>query len=122
MPDSDMSSPGQESRPYSEVSDSGYAEYAADNFTLDMTQPGFTVLRGTCPRCEDFMVYPVLEDVYKTTRPNDGGGTSKTPGESDSSGRVEPMICTCEGEHPGRPAGAEGCGAYWSLRLTFEPR
>lgn len=122
MPDSDISSPGQEPRPYNEVSDPGYAECAAGKFTLDMSQPGFPVLRGTCPRCKDFMIYPVLDDVYKTIRPNDDGATSETSGEAGSGGRVEPMICTCEAEHPGKPTGAEGCGAYWSLRLTFEPR
>lgn len=122
MPNPYISSRDQGARSYTEVTDPGYAECAAATFTLDMSQPGYPVLRGACPRCKDFMLYPVLDDVYKTIRSNRSSGTSNAPGKAVDGGRVEPMICTCENEHPERPAGAEGCGAYWSLHLTFEPQ
>jgi hypothetical protein len=29
----------------------------------------------------------------------------------------EPVICTCEEPHDGRPEGQVGCGAYWNFIL-----
>jgi hypothetical protein len=31
---------------------------------------------------------------------------------------VEPMMCDCGENHPDRPDGLSGCGAYWKLALT----
>jgi hypothetical protein len=33
-------------------------------------------------------------------------------------GHKEPMMCTCEDEHPNRPEGFSGCGAYWTLTIS----
>ncbi len=116
-------SPDRNPLPYREVSEGDYAQRAADqNFVLDMSEPGVPILRGTCPRCSDFMIFPVLEDVYKVISPKNQHAALAAKGAGDSRDQIEPMICTCEKEHPGRPAQAEGCGAYWKLRLMFEPR
>lgn len=105
---------------YREVTEPGYAQRAADhNFVLDAAGSDLAVLRGACPRCGDFMTFPVFTWLYKAARPK-GQGTSYAKQVAGQDGQFEPMICTCEEEHPGRPAKEEGCGAYWKLRITFE--
>ena len=27
-------------------------------------------------------------------------------------------MCTCEDDHPNRPEGLSGCGAYWTLTIS----
>jgi hypothetical protein len=124
MPAQDNPSSGRNALlPYRELSEDDYAQRAADrNFVLDVSEPGFPILRGTCPRCGHFMLFPVLEEVYKAVRPENEQKPSPAKGGTKGKEQTEPMICTCEEEHPGRPAEAEGCGAYWKLLLTFEPR
>ena len=65
------------------------------------------------------MIYPVLEEVYKAVLPSKQRTAAK--GGNESHDQIEPMICTCEKEQPGMPR-LQGCGAYWKLRLTYEPR
>lgn len=33
---------------------------------------------------------------------------------------LQEMACKCLSSHDGRPAGSQGCGAFWSLRLAAE--
>jgi hypothetical protein len=104
--------------PYREVSEDDYAKLAADrNFVLEAPAGGLPVLSGTCPRCRDFMIFPVIDRYYRAVQREEEPEIA----DDQAHDRVEPLICTCVGEHPGRPAGAEGCGAYWTLRLTLEP-
>lgn len=28
------------------------------------------------------------------------------------------MICTCDSDHPNRPVGFKGCGAFWDVTIT----
>jgi hypothetical protein len=34
--------------------------------------------------------------------------------------RVEAVLCTSSSDHPGRPEGAVGCGAYWMTEIPTE--
>ncbi len=105
--------------PYLDISEDDYAQRAADgNFVLDVAAPGSAILSGRCPRCGHSMTFPVLTDYFpkgvwheKTSAA--GKGKRET---------VEPMVCLCRDEHPGKPADVEGCGAHWKLILKFEPR
>ncbi|MEV4758493.1 hypothetical protein AB0J86_25775 [Micromonospora sp. NPDC049559] len=102
--------------PYAEVTEPGYAERAAATFQAARPAPGTLLLTGPCPRCGTVIQVPVVDGVYKTTgRFRVGGRREPAPSE-----RLEPLICTCEEEHPGRPAGRAGCGAYWLLRITVD--
>lgn len=103
------SSPAEPRRSYDEVTDPRYAEKAA-SFTLTQIPGGF-VLNGPCPRCEDPMEYPHVDEVYRNIRRRSG-----RPAPGSHSTKL-PMICTCSDEHTGQPPGAYGCGAYWNLTL-----
>lgn len=101
--------------PYAEVTESDYAERAAATFRASRPAPGTLVLTGPCPRCDTVIRVPVVDGVYK--------GPSRfrlgTQREPEPPQRLEPLICTCEEEHPGRPAGRVGCGAYWLQQITI---
>ncbi|PKV98884.1 hypothetical protein ATK86_0914 [Nocardia fluminea] len=36
---------------------------------------------------------------------------------SQGIGKVEPHMCVCGLDHPGRPDGIPGCGAHWNITL-----
>jgi hypothetical protein len=36
-------------------------------------------------------------------------------GKQNDADTVEPMLCTCDDDHPHRPEGRKGCGAYWNF-------
>jgi hypothetical protein len=99
--------------PYRETTDAAYADTAAATFTASTPAAGVLMLTGPCPRCATVIQIPVVDGVYKglRLRRREPAPTSPTP-------RVEPMICTCEEPHEGRPADRIGCGAYWLLELT----
>ncbi|MFI6264176.1 hypothetical protein [Micromonospora sp. NPDC051006] len=94
--------------PYAEVTDDGYAVWAAETFTAREYGPA-VLLSGDCPRCRHPSTYPVVEHVYKHVAPS----PSDDPG-------YRTVLCACEAEHPARPAGLTGCGAYWTLLLEVE--
>ncbi|MET7871183.1 hypothetical protein [Streptomyces cyaneofuscatus] len=106
--------------PYQEVTRPEYATIAASAFTAEQAGPDVTVLRGPCPRCGAVIEALVVADVFQGVRSFGdiirGRRAAPQPGE-----HVEPMACTCADEHPNRPEGRVGCGAYWKLLLTTEP-
>jgi hypothetical protein len=71
-------------------------------------EPDAWIYSGPCPRC--------THTAYKrfaisTIRMFEEGE------QVDEQTRT--MRCTCEHAHEGREPGAEGCGAWWGLALTF---
>jgi len=97
--------------PYLETTDPAYGEQAASSFAVEEVTPGALRVCGPCPRCGDPIEVPVVTRVYR--------GRRRAAGETMS----VPIDCTCEGhDHPGRPDGRAGCGAYWNLTLRGEPR
>lgn len=99
--------------PYAETTDDEYARFVARIFTVTEPQPGTLVLSGMCPRCSAPIDIPVITEVFRAwrSRPDRAGGEP----------RAEPMACTCDEDHPDRPDGLHGCGAYWTL-LVPRPR
>jgi hypothetical protein len=73
-----------------------------------VTDGGSITFAGPCPRCDDPMSCTV-----------DIGPTPRMDGEEDVIPRVGPeryvVYCNCSGDHAGRPAGEEGCGAFGAL-------
>ncbi len=89
---------------FEEVTDDAFGERSA-SFEVRPTEGG-VILHGPCPRCGDVMEFAHVERVYR------GLGRRRRHYESSS---VINVACTCSGEHPGRPAGEVGCGAYWNI-------
>ncbi|QFZ20597.1 hypothetical protein [Saccharothrix syringae] len=96
--------------PYEEITEQSYAETAAASFTVTEVSSAILLLRGACPRCGAALEVPLVGGVFNGMR-----GVS--PEAADTDGHVEPMACTCEHDHPNRPEGMTGCGAYWNLRI-----
>lgn len=103
--------------PYVEISDDTYSESAAKNFTVTEAAPGTLVLRGPCPRCAAIIETPVVSSIFRSSRSLADWLPRRAP-EIAGSDWVEPMMCTCEDEHPGRPQGRTGCGAHWTLTIS----
>lgn len=103
--------------PYQEMTEDGYAELAAQMFTVEQAEPGMYVLRGPCPRCKAIVDIPVVLSVFEGMRAlaHPLLASSQTASGGDF---VEPVLCTCEDEHPKRPEGRVGCGAYWTLIIA----
>ena len=100
--------------PYREVTEPNYAQQVAQTFTLEKPHAGITILRGNCPRCDALLELPVVDTMFQGMRTvSDLFHRRWTTSPADD--HVEPMICLCEDEHPGRPEGRTGCGAYWTL-------
>jgi len=100
--------------PYQEITQDGYASRAAPTFTIEEPRPGLRVLRGQCPRCEAIIEIPVMSSVFDGMRSLSDlfrSGTRKAV----SSETIEPVLCTCNHDHPGRPGDRHGCGAYWNF-------
>ncbi|MFJ3791256.1 hypothetical protein [Kitasatospora sp. NPDC090091] len=88
--------------PYQPVTEPGYAA-AATTFEVHTYDDGALTVNGPCPRCGALLEVPVFDKAFRAV-----GG---------SSGPVL-IICNCEDhQHPGRPAGRRGCGAYWKFLL-----
>ncbi|GAA2746151.1 hypothetical protein GCM10010440_36740 [Kitasatospora cinereorecta] len=99
---------------YEEITNLRFATAAA-SFEALPTRGG-VILRGTCPRCADPMEFPHVDRVYRMTLPGRSTAARRSGAEQD----VVHMICTCTADHPGRPEGLDGCGAYWNVRLGPE--
>lgn len=95
--------------PYREITDQQYAITAAGEFEIEEYRPGILTLRGPCPRCGAIIEIPVVGQVVKGVTPE-----ALSFGEASE---WEPVICTCEEPHEGRPEGRVGCGAYWNFIL-----
>lgn len=98
---------------YEEVSEDFYAErfLAAAKVTEDADS---VELIGPCPGCGHVMTFLITE--YAAHRHWFGFRFQQllNPGPDPE---PVPMLCTCEEDHPGRPAEGVGCGAYWNVRL-----
>jgi len=111
-------SPGQKTPlPYAETTDDAYSATAAKSFTATKLAEGTLVLRGPCPRCHAVIDIPVVSSVFRGSRSLGGWLRAQAPRPSEDS-YTEPMLCTCQDDHPDRPAGRSGCGAYWSLTIS----
>ncbi|WP_406078902.1 hypothetical protein [Micromonospora sp. NBC_00858] len=94
--------------PYAEVTDEAYAAQTAASFTVREFE--FAVLlSGRCPRCDHTTTSTVVDELYRRDTP----AAAQDPG-------YRTVLCECETDHPARPAGLRGCGAYWTLRLEVE--
>jgi hypothetical protein len=102
--------------PYREITEDRYASSAAEQFKVEEAEPGTLVLSGPCPRCGWVMEVPVVDSIFTTTR-----GIRfwrRRPHAAAAESYVEPMVCDCDEDHPGRPEGLSGCGAYWTLTIS----
>jgi hypothetical protein len=102
--------------PYVETTDEAYADFTAQNFTVEKVEPGTIILRGPCPRCHAMIDIPVVDLVFRSTR--EILFWRRHTRSPEPRARVEPMMCTCEDEHPNRPDGLYGCGAYWTVTIS----
>lgn len=101
--------------PYEECTDATYAEHA-EGFAIEQVGRS-TVLRGTCRRCEHAMEYIISGHVVRTAARwpfSRARSEPPTPPTTD----IEMMICTCDADHPHRPSGFSGCGAFWNVTLS----
>ncbi|MEU5869063.1 MULTISPECIES: hypothetical protein [unclassified Nonomuraea] len=105
--------------PYKEVTDEAYARLAAGSFTVEEPRPGTLILRGPCPRCRAPIEIPLVSGIVRSPRAV-GERLRRRPRPQQET--VEPMMCTCEDDHPNRPEGRYGCGAYWTLTVSAGPR
>lgn len=103
--------------PYTEITDDTYAVDAAKSFTVTEQGRGTLVLRGPCPRCRALIDIPVVSSIFRSSSSVGGWLRAGTPKAAEA-GHDEPMMCTCEDEHPDRPEGRSGCGAYWVLTIS----
>jgi hypothetical protein len=102
--------------PYAETTDDAYAEFAMRHFTVEEIEPGTLVLRGRCPRCRAVTESPVVDAIFRSTRGLRFWRRASPP--VAAAPHVEPMMCDCGEDHPDRPDGLAGCGAYWTLTIT----
>lgn len=103
--------------PYREITNLTYAEDAAESFTVTELARGTLVLRGPCPRCHALIDIPVVSSIFRSSRSVSSRLRSRAPKTTEAV-HEEPMMCTCEDEHPNRPNGRSGCGAYWTLTIS----
>jgi hypothetical protein len=103
----------EEPLPYEEISLPEFAERAARSFTVERRRPGGLVLRGPCPRCGAVMEYVTVDHLIEGTL----GPRSWRRRREVQAENVErlPLYCRCDDQHPRRPDGRRGCGAYWIL-------
>jgi hypothetical protein len=99
--------------PYLEITQDGYAEQAARTFSIEEAEPGDYVLRGPCPRCGAVVDIPVVAGIFDGSR-----SLAHRPQPGDGGKFTEPVICTCEDDHPNRPPERFGCGAYWNFVIV----
>ena len=111
--------------PFREETSDDYAIHAAQTFDVVMSRDGSMALVGSCKRCEHAMEYLIAKDgvtkswVRRAAGPQNRAGRPAValPAPADGENGVQ-MICTCEDEHPGRPADYLGCGAWWNVAVT----
>ncbi|MFH0240950.1 hypothetical protein ACGRHY_00575 [Streptomyces sp. HK10] len=92
--------------PYREETEDRYADDYASGLRVLSADNESVVLSGRCPRCGCACTYLHVRRVFRRIR--------REPRE-----RWVPVMCTCAADHPGRPAGEEGCGAYWNVVLEW---
>ncbi|GAB7110956.1 hypothetical protein JCM4814A_92740 [Streptomyces phaeofaciens JCM 4814] len=102
----------REPLPYVEITDEDYGRRAADEFTVEEVHSGTLILRGPCPRCRASLEIPVVSTIVHH---RSFGRHLRRVHRPRAADQVEPMMCTCEDDHPNRPNGHYGCGAYWTV-------
>jgi hypothetical protein len=108
--------PGPSQLPYQEITDDSFAGKAAPTFRIEEPRAGMRVLRGQCPRCDAIIDIPVMPTVFEGNRWFITGLFHRGDGEPRAADAVEHVLCTCDmHNHPGRPEGRRGCGAYWNF-------
>jgi hypothetical protein len=55
---------------YSEETSEEFAEKAAVSFTVTRPRKGTLVLSGVCPRCSAPMVFPTVDQLYRSEVPD----------------------------------------------------
>jgi hypothetical protein len=112
--------PGEPEPPlrYEEITKNEYAEHAATTFSAEPTGGGAIVVRGSCMRCGHLMEYLIGHDVVRVARWRPASRARPAPPAAEELEHVEHMICTCEGDHPGKPEQFTGCGAFWDLAVS----
>ncbi|MEU4827092.1 hypothetical protein AB0H37_34915 [Actinomadura sp. NPDC023710] len=88
------------------------AAFLAEDFAYEIVDDG-VVLRGRCPRCRATVEANAFENVV-VRKGAEGGSFVQGP-------HPIPVYCTCLLDHPGRPEGIEGCGAYWRITMNGQP-
>jgi len=96
--------------PFDEVTDGAYAQTFLATHTAAENRRGVD-LRGRCPRCGDPMDFPIVTEIFQSTVAPGHSADRNSPDEKT-------VLCTCQADHPDKPAGEKGCGAYWNIRLT----
>jgi hypothetical protein len=111
-----MTEPAHDSCPYAETTKKEYAKWAA--VTFKVTEEGdATMLSGFCPQCHGAIEIWLFDEVVRDWFPRFRRGARRDVAPEPQG---EPMICTCKLDHPDRPPGNEGCGAYWNMVLVAE--
>ena len=84
-----------------------WAEAVGSSFRFEGREHDWKFV-GACPRCRHYVSLDVV-----------GDGTTVFRGRSAV---AEPMVvrCNCGSDHPGRPDGSMGCGAYAVVELEWE--
>ncbi|MEV2241398.1 hypothetical protein [Micromonospora sp. NPDC049891] len=100
--------PVAEPLPYAEVTDDGYATRVAETFSVRRYGPA-VLLSGDCPRCQHPITCPIVGEVYR----REASQAPVDPG-------YRTLLCSCAADHPTRPDGLAGCGAYWTVTLEVE--
>jgi hypothetical protein len=108
--------------PYVETTEDAYGEEAAKSFSVIELPHDTLLLRGPCPRCHATIEVPVVSTIFKSPR-SLLDRLRPHPPKAVTTGKdhTEPMMCICTSEHPDRPGGRAGCGAYWTLTITSAP-
>jgi len=112
--------------PYQETTSDEYAIHAKETFEIVKTKDGSLALVGSCKRCGHAMEFLIAKDgVTRTWLARLTGARNRVldpalalPALADDEDGAQ-MICACEQEHPGRPDGYLGCGAYWDVAVTM---
>jgi hypothetical protein len=108
MSDSELGSGPLE---YAETTDSEFAALAASSFAAERMRTGIVMLHGRCPRCTSVISVPIFESVFRL-------GSKRSHRRQEQAEPVyHTVMCTCDDDHPGRPTGQLGCGAYWTVVL-----
>jgi hypothetical protein len=100
-----MATPRQSARRRGEEQTTTPWDQFAGTCELVEVPRGF-IASGTCPRCGDLMSFPYVTKVFRNV------------GAPGGTGDLVRMLCTCEQDHPGKPDGECGYGAFWNVRLS----
>ncbi|MFE2579221.1 hypothetical protein [Streptomyces sp. NPDC059378] len=103
-------STGHRGVPYEEITEDAYSDAFVHGARAIPTRRG-VLLDGGCPRCAGQMSYPLVDKVFRSPLPS----AAQVPA-TDS--KVVALLCTCPEDHPARPDGERGCGAYWNITLS----